>query len=156
MNAVLAILFAATLSAPQPPERTRIRSDAADYDRMHGIAVFEGHVSIEHAGEYTMNADRLYAVMVASNELSRVVAVGNVVVTNAARVGMCDRATYRRAKREIEMFADGKGGYARLVDHGDHPGELEGERIRFWLDAEQVEVENARITTGGKGGMELL
>ena len=86
----------------------------------------------------------------------RVVAVGNVVVTNAARVGTCAMATYRRAKREIEMFGDGKGGYARLVDFGEHPGELEGERIRFWLDAEQVEVENARITTGAKGGMELL
>ena len=156
MNAALPMLFAATVATAPATELTRIRSDAADYDRMHGIAVFEGHVSIEHAGEYTMNADRLYAVMAASNELSRIVAVGNVVVTNAARVGMCDKATYRRAKREIEMFADGKGGYARLVDHGDHPGELEGERIRFWLDAEQVEVENARITTGGKGGMELL
>ena len=156
MSAALAIVFAATLAAPQPPELTRIRSESADYDRAQGIAVFEGHVVIEHAGEYTMNADRLYAVMAASNELGRVVAVGNVVVTNAARVGTCAMATYRRAKREIEMFGDGKGGYARLVDFGEHPGELEGERIRFWLDAEQVEVENARITTGAKGGMELL
>ena len=156
MNAALPMLFAAAVAAAPEPELTRIRSDAADYDRMHGIAVFEGHVSIEHAGEYTMNADRLYAVLVASNELSRVVAVGNVVVTNAARVGMCDRATYRRAKREIEMFGDGKGGVARLVEGGEEASELEGDRIRFWLDTEQVEVENARITTEQAGEGALL
>lgn len=156
MNAALPFLFAAAIAASRPSELTRIRSETADYDRAQGIAVFEGHVVIEHAGEYSMGADRLYAVMSASNELGRVVAVGNVVVTNASRVGTCAIATYRRARREIEMLGDGKGGHARLVDFGEHPGELEGERIRFWLDAEQVEVENARITTGGKGGMELL
>lgn len=156
MNALFPVVFASALAAAHASERTRIRSDAADYDRTNGMAVFEGHVSIEHAGEYTMNADTLYAVMSASNELARVVAVGNVTVTNATRVGTCARAAYHRARREIEMFGDGRGGYARLVDSGEHPGELEGERIRFWLDAEQVEVEDARITTGGKGGIELL
>ena len=157
MSAMLAIALAASITSAKGQELTRIRSESADYDRKAGVAVFEGNVRIEHAGEYTMNADSLYVVMTSSNELGRVVAVGNVAITNGMRVGTCDMATYRRARREIEMFGDdGKGGNARLVDNGDHPGELEGERIRFWLDAEQVEVENVRITTGPKGGMELL
>ena len=156
MSALLAIVLAAAMPASAASEVTRIRSDSADYDRNAGVAVFEGHVRIEHAGEYTMNADRLYALISASNELGRVVAMGNVTITNNARVGTCEIATYRRAKREIEMQGDGRGSRARLVDGGEHPGELDGSRIRFWLDAEQVEVEDVRITTGGKGGLELL
>ena len=137
-------------------EVTRIRSDSADYDRASGMAMFEGHVFVEHAGEYTMNADRIYAVMTSSNEIGRVVAVGGVTITNAARVGSCSMATFRRAKREIEMFGKAGGAPARLVDCGERPGELEGDRIKFWLDAEQVEVENSRITASEKGGVELL
>ena len=156
MSALFAILLAAAMPAAKDAEVTRIRSDTADYDRTAGIAVFEGNVRVEHAGEYTMNADRLYAVMSASNALGRVVAVGNVAITNNARVGMCAIAAYRREKREIEMIGDDNGPRARLVDGGDHPGELEGSRIRFWLDADQVEVENVSITTGQGGGMELL
>ena len=153
---------AKTVKAPkasQPAaatEVTRIRSDSADYDRVSGMAMFEGHVFVEHAGEYTMNADRIYAVMTSSNEIGRVVAVGGVTITNAARVGSCAMATFRRAKREIEMFGKAGGAPARLVDGGDRPSELEGDRIKFWLDAEQVEVENSRITTSEKGGVELL
>ena len=156
MSALFAILLAVALPATKASDETRIRSDSADYDRNAGMVIFEGNVRVEHAGEYTMNADRLYAVMSASNELGRVVAVGNVTITNNARVGMCAIATYRRAKREIEMIGDDNGSRARLVDGGDHPGELEGTRIRFWLDANQVEVENVCITTGQGGGMELL
>ena len=168
MTALLSALFAFSLlgdmspSAAKSPqaggatEVTRIRSDSADYDRASGMAVFEGHVCVTHAGEYTMNADRIYAMMTASNEVGRIVAVGGVTITNAARVGSCAMATFRRAKREIEMFGEAGGARARLADGGERPGELEGDRIRFWLDAEQVEVENSRITTSEKGGVELL
>ncbi len=152
MSAPFAVLAAASLAATGAGELTRIRSVSADYDRGAGLAVFEGDVRVEHAGEYTMNSDSLYAVMSSSNELDRVVAYGNVTITNAARVGTCAKAKYHRGRREIEMFGDGSGARARLVDRGDHPGELEGDRIRFWLDAEQVEVENVRITTGVKPG----
>lgn len=155
MSAVLAVLLAAALPANNAPEVTRIRSESAEYDRNAGIVVFEGRVRVEHAGEYTMNADRIHAVMSASNELVRVVADGGVTITNGSRVGTCAMATYRRLKREIEMYG-GNGACARLVDTGERPGEVEGDRIRFWLDAEQVEVENSRITTDGKGGVELL
>ena len=155
MTALLSAIAAAAVAAAQVPELTRIRSDSADYDRRAGVAVFEGRVRVEHAGKYTMSADTLYAVMSASNELGRVVAVGNVTITNEARVGTCAMAAYRRARREMEMFGDGAA-RARLVDGGDHPGELEGDKIRFWLDAEQVEVENVRITVGQKEGAELL
>jgi len=156
MTSAFAMMLAAALAAPGQTERTRISSVSADYDRNAGIVVFEGHVRVEHSGGYVMNADRLYAVMTPANELDRVVAVGNVAITNAARVGTCAMARYMRARREMEMFGGERGARARLVDSGDKPGELEGDCIRFWLDAEQVEVDNSRIKTGRREGIELL
>ena len=78
MSAAFAVLAAASLAATGAGELTRIRSVSADYDRGAGMAVFEGDVRVEHAGEYTMNSDSLYAVMSSSNELDRVVAYGSI------------------------------------------------------------------------------
>ena len=109
-------------------------------------------VEVEHSDGYWLRADRAYMFLTASNELSRVVASGNVVLTNATRSATCPLATYRRARREVEMFGDGDGSYARLVEGGAERRELEGRRIRFWLDTEQVEVDAPRITVGKTGG----
>ena len=99
-----------------------------------------------------MCADRLYMFLAGTNELSRVVALGNVSITNDTRTGTCAMATFRRKKSEIEMFGDGTNVVARLVERGEDAAALEGTRIRFWLDSEQIEVEDSRISTEQKGG----
>ena len=83
-------------------------------------------------------------------------ALGNVSITNDTRTGTCAMATFRRKRGEIEMFGDGKETLAHLVERGRESSALEGTRIRFWLDAEQVEVENSRISSEQKGGMNFL
>lgn len=144
--------------AGEDRKEARIRSVSADLDREAGVIFFEGDVRVDYSGDYTMCADKLYVFMSGTNELSRVVAVGNVSITNETRVGSCTRAVYRRRRREIEMFGDGKEAFARLADAGDAetpPSEVEGMSIRFWLDTEQVEVRDSRIRTqgGGKKGV---
>ena len=133
-----------------------ITSRTSDFDRNEGVAMFEGDVVVRYSDDYQMCADRLFMFMSRSNELSRVVAVGNVTISNDTRIGTCSMATYRRRKSEIEMFWDGKSLPARLVENGDDASEIAGTRIRFWLDAEQVEVENAEIGVRQNGGMKLL
>ena len=55
------------------------------------------------------------------------------------------------------MFGDGKAGTkAVLVERGDRASELAGDRIRFWLDAEQVEVSNAALATEHDGKEKVL
>ncbi len=49
------------------------------------------------------------------------------------------------------MFGDGSGTFARLAERGPDGKQLEGKRIRFWLDSEQAEVEEPRITIGSAG-----
>lgn len=125
----------------------RVQGRACDLDREAGLALFEGDVVVTYPSMGTMCADRLYLLMTGTNELSRVVAVGSVSVTNEQRVGTCSKGVYRRAKNEIEMFGDEKGEPARLVDFGSREqGALVGERIRFWLDSEQVEVDRPTVT----------
>lgn len=127
-------------------KRARIRSKTSDIDRQSGVVLFEGDVFVEYANDYSMHADQIYVFFVGTNELSRIVAIGNVALTNDTRVGECALATYRRKKGEIEMFGDDSGKLARLNESEDGSSELEGTRIRFWIDSEQVEVENSRIS----------
>lgn len=125
----------------------RIRSESSAFDRNAGVILFEGSVVIEYEGDYTLCADRVYAFLTASNRLSRVVADGNIVISNETRVGTCALATYRKARNEIEMFGKVDGAKARLSEGGEQGSVLEGDRIRFWLDTEQVKVTNSRIST---------
>jgi len=128
-------------------EWARITSKTADFDRLEGVAFFEGDVALQYSDNCVLCSDRLWAFMVGSNQLHRVVVSGNVSITNETRVGTCDLAIFRRLKSEVEMFGDGAQGLARLVENGEDASALEGARIKFWLDAEQVEVESSRITT---------
>jgi len=148
------------LQGEQPEEKREktavITSRTSDYDRESGVVLFEGHVVVEYDTDYVMCADRIFAFLTASNQLSRVVAVGNVAITNELRVGTAPMATFRRRKSEIEMFGDKTGAKARLVDGGEGNSAVEGTRIRFWLDTERVEVEDSVIQSEhqeGNGGL---
>ena len=130
----------------QNQSSARIRSNSSVFDRNAGVVLFEGNVVIEYEENYMLCADRVFAFLTASNRLSRVVADGNIVISNETRVGTCALATYRKAKNEIEMFGKIGGAKARLAEGGERTNALEGDRIRFWLDKEQVEVTNSRIS----------
>ena len=137
-------------SAKPPEEKgqhARITAVTSDFDRQAGVAMFEGDVVLRYSSDYTLCADRLWAFLAGSNRLGRVVATGNVSITNETRVGTCEMAVYRRQRGEIEMFWNGTNALARLVENGDDASALEGTRIKFWIDTEQVEVDDTRIIT---------
>ena len=133
----------------------RVRSRTSDVDRKAGVVMLDGDVFVDHSDGYTLSADRVFLFLAAENSIGRVVASGNVVLSNGARVATCPLAVYRRRKREVEMFSDGQGAFARLVEGGGDARELKGRRIRFWLDSEQVEVDEPRITVGKPEGVGL-
>ena len=142
--------------AGKSPTSARVTSRTSDFDGKEGVVMFEGDVCVRYSDEFAMCADRLYMFLAGTNEVSRVVAVGAVSITNEDRVGTCAMATYRRQKGEIEMFGDGKENFACLSERGGGAATLEGTRIRFWLDSEQAEVENSRITARGLEGAKRL
>ena len=143
-------------SAKQEVTSARITSRTSDFDMKAGVVMFEGDVCVRYSEDFVMCADKLYIFLAGTNELSRVVAVGAVSITNENRVGTCAMATYRRQRGEIEMFGEGKKSLARLSDGRGGARSREGLRIRLWRGSEQAEVERPRITADGNGGAKLL
>ena len=133
----------------------KITSVRSDFDRNAGVVMFEKDVCVEYASDYVMHADRLFVFLGGSNELSRIVAVGNVAITNDGRIGSCAMAKFWKRSSEIEMYGDGGSVQARLAEIRDGNA-LQGSKIRFWLDSEQVDVENSDVQVDRKGGGKLL
>lgn len=135
------------------PRSVKITSGRTDYDRKQGVIMFDENVFVDDA-EYQMHADQLYVFLDGTNDLKRIVAIGHVAITNDLRAGTCAKATYTKATQKIVMYGDGDGTVARLADNGKRRSEVEGRKITFWIDSEQVEVEGSTVTldAGGFGG----
>lgn len=136
-------------------EAIKVRSRTGDFDRAENVVVFAGDVRVDYLPDYHMTGDNLY-VFLDDGGLDRLVAFGNVAVTNDLRNGSCDRVVFRRKDGEIEMFGAGKDGYAHLQEQDGNA--LDGRRVKFWLDREQVEVVDSVLTvrTNGKGDLKKL
>ena len=134
------------------PRTVKVTSDRSSYLRKEGVLAFEGNVAVDDV-EFKMNADIVNLFLDGTNDLKRVVAVGNVAVTNGFRSGTCAKATYNRALSRIVMYGDEKAGIvARLIDNGKNKSQVEGRKITFWVDTEQVEVDGSVITVDVAGG----
>ena len=142
-----------TPDAAVSPRSVKITSERTDYDRKQGVIMFDKDVFVDDV-EYQMHADQLYVFLDGTNDLKRIVAIGNVAITNDLRVGTCAKATYTKATSKIVMYGDGAETVAKLTDNGKRKSEVEGRKITFWIDSEQVEVEGSTITldTGALGG----
>lgn len=134
------------------PRTVKVTSDRSSYLRKEGVLAFEGNVAVDDV-EFKMNADIVNLFLDGTNDLKRIVAVGNVAVTNGLRSGTCAKATYNRALSRIVMYGDEKAGIvARLNDNGKNKSQVEGRKITFWVDTEQVEVDGSVITVDVAGG----
>jgi lipopolysaccharide export system protein LptA len=102
-----------------------------------------------------MHADEVTLFLGGTNELKRIVAIGNVAVTNELRSGTCAKATYNKALSRVILYGDeAKGITAKLNDNGKRKSQVEGRKITFWIDTEQVEVDGSVITVDvGNGDM---
>jgi lipopolysaccharide transport protein LptA len=126
-----------------------------DLDRKAGVIMFDGNVHVSDP-EYALGAERLFVFLDGTNSLKRIVADGDVAVTNGLRYGSCARATYSKSAGKVVMYAD-ETRPAKLVEESHKRDEVEGRRITFWLDSDQIEVEGSTITVdggafGGKDG----
>lgn len=132
-----------------------ITSESCAFDREACVICFDRDVKVSYADQYELSADRVFVFLTEERELSRIVALGHVVVTNDTRSGSCARAVFRRDVGEIEMFG-GSDEPAHLQEADGNA--VDGSRIKFWLDAEQVEVVDSVLTVkkAGKGDWKNL
>ena len=128
------------------PRNVKVTSDRSTYLRKEGVLVFDGNVFVDDV-EFKMHADEVTLFLGGTNELKRIVAIGNVAVTNELRSGTCAKATYNKALSRVILYGDKeKGITAKLNDNGKRKSQLEGRKITFWIDTEQVEVDGSVIT----------
>ena len=153
MNLILPVLLA-TASALSGGS-VRISSDRTYYDRKEGFACFIGKVSVEDP-EYQLHADRAFVYMGETNDLKRIVALGNVAITNGAKRAYGAKATYQRENGVVVLRA-GEGGAAevREVD-SDGDRVVRGKTIKFWTGSRQVEVLEAEISAPSKGSLDSV
>jgi len=129
----------------------KVTSDRATYLRKDGVLAFEGNVCVDDV-EFKMHAKEVNIFLEGTNELKRVVAIGDVAVTNGFRYGTCAKATYNKALSKVVLYGDeAKGILAKLCDAGKRRSEVEGRKITFWVDTEQVEVEGSTVTVDAGG-----
>lgn len=145
----MAIAIAATAAAQGP---AKITSASTYYDRKEGFAYFSGKVFVDD-GRYQLHADRAYVFMEGTNELKRIVAIGNVALTNENRRAYGAKASYYREPGMVVLYA-GEDALAEVrEEHPEGPRVVKGKKIKFWTGSEQVEVVEAEISSPTRGGI---
>lgn len=139
------------------PRLARITSDTTYYDRKEGMAVFTGHVHVDDE-QYQMHAEKAYVFMTETNTLKRIVAIGNVALTNEMKYAYGAKASYYKESGMVVLYG-GDGRNAEIIDASRGQNQtLRGSKIKFWIDSEQVEVLDATIVapasaSGGPVGL---
>ena len=157
MNLMLALVLAAVNATTNVTAggTAKITSATTYYDRKEGFAYFSGHVFVEDE-KYQLHADRAYVFMSGSNDLQRIVALGNVAMTNETKRAYGAKASYYRDPGMVVLYA-GDGQAAEVRDETPKGAQtVRGRKIKFWTNSEQVEVLEAEIsapTGGGLGGL---
>ena len=137
-----------------------ITADRTDYDRKEGIILFDRNVYVDDE-QYQMHAERLFVFLDGTNDLKRIVALGNVAITNETKAAGCSKAVYTKAASRIVLYGDEQHP-AWLRDAGGKKGdasEIKGRRITYWFDSETATVEGSIVTVPGvkgKGGAKDL
>jgi len=144
---VAAETIAATNAPAAEAKTVCITARHADYDRRDGVIFFQDDVVVTDP-EMTLHGDRLHVFVDPLNQLKRIVVTGHVAITNELKSGACDRATYVKDLHRVIMYGV-PGQPARLVDDSKNRSVVEGSKITFWTDSEQVQVDVPTILLDG-------
>ena len=127
-----------------------ITSRSLFHDRKEGVLFLDRNVHVDDE-QYQLWANKAYVFMEGTNDVKRIVAIGDVALTNEMR---------RAYGSKISYYKD--GGMVVLYGWPDRPAEIrdeakaeaqvvKGRKIKFWIDSEQVEVIEADITAPSSG-----
>lgn len=130
--------------------QTKITSANTFYDRKEGYAAFVGRVHVDDE-RYQLHADKAYVFMSSTNTLRRLVAIGNVAMTNDTKRAYGAKVSYYRESGMVVLYS-GDGRLAEVRDESKRENQVvTGDKIKFWTDKEQVEVVRASITAPSGG-----
>ena len=156
---MLPILLAAanvvTTNAVPTNATTRITAGSTYYDRKEGFVLFNGNVAVIDP-QYQLHADRAFVYMSGTNDLRRIVAIGNVAITNETKRAYGAKASYYRESGMVVLYS-GEGVAAEVRDETpDGVQVVRGKKIKFWTGTRQVEVLEAEISAPSTGLLQGL
>ena len=137
-------------ATPQPKQPltgrpAKITSATTYYDRKEGVVFFDRNVWVDDE-RYQLHADQAYVFMGTSNDVRRIVAIGHVAMTNDTKRAYGAKVSYHRDGGMVILYS-GDGVTAEVRDESKTEDQvLRGEKIKFWIDSEQVEVTRATIS----------
>jgi len=139
-----------------PSRPARITSATTYYDRKEGIVFFNKDVYVDDE-QYQLHADKAYVFLSGTNDVRRIVAIGNVAMTNDTKRAYGAKVSYYKEGGMVVLYS-GDGITAEVRDESKEQDQVvRGKKIKFWIDSEQVEVTEADIsapTSGfGKDGL---
>ena len=137
-----------------------------DADATNGVRRAKGTNDVHRAAKGTNDVDRVAKgtndvhkagkgtddMRRAAGDVRRVVAIGHVAMTNDAHRAYGAKATYSK-KNGLVVLYSGDGITAEVRDESKaQPQIVRGKRIRFWIDSEQVEVDEADLSGAAPSG----
>ena len=139
-----------TVKKERESRPAHISSKKVYYDRKEGYAVFTGRVFVD-GEDYQLHAQKAYVFFEGTNELKRVVATGGVAITNDTKRAYGAKASYYRKTGMVVLYGDEKAPAEVRDESKDEDQIVKGSTIKFWIDSEQVEVVDARISAPVSG-----
>jgi lipopolysaccharide export system protein LptA len=113
-----------------------ISFDRLEFDYKDMVAAYDGHVRVVDP-RYEMTCDRMLVFLEGTNQIKRIIAVGNVDMTQTDRHATCGRAVYEHTTGQAELTGN------PVVTQGGN--RLVGTRILIWLNDQRVEVDSGRM-----------
>ena len=127
-----------------------------DANSTNGVRRTKGTNNVRRAAKGTNDVHRAAKgtndVHRAAGDIRRIVAIGHVAMTNDFHIAYGAKATYSKENGLVVLYS-GDGITAEVRDESKaQPQIVRGKRIRFWIDSEQVEVDEADLTGAGPSG----
>ena len=147
---VLAVVATCVAIAESSGRPARITSATTYYDRKEGIVYFDKNVYVDDE-QYQIHADKAYVFLDGTNDVRRIVAIGNVAMTNDTKRAYGVKISYYKEGGMVVLYG-GEGQMAEVRDESRSQDQvIRGRKIKFWIDSEQVEVMEADISAPTSG-----
>ncbi len=117
--------------------KTVVTANRGRYNYREGAVSLENNVIVTDP-QYQMTCDRALVLLKGTNELDRIKALGNVVITEAARTSRSDEAIYTQADNKAVLR-----GNVLVKREGDD--NYWGETVDIWIGSKRVEGGRSRI-----------
>ncbi len=136
---------------PKTGRPAKITSANTFFDRKEGVAMFDRNVHVDDE-TFQMWADKAYVFMEGTNDVRRIVAIGNVALTNEARRAYGTKASYYKEGGMVVLYGDAERPAEVRDESKVEDQTVKGSKIKFWIDSEQLQVIDADISAPVQGG----